>query len=202
MGSLTSGTGRRGSSRRGSRSSDQQQQAGQNHNRDSPSSGGQNQSSSNPYISVAVRVLQSRDGPMSWNSVSCSCRDAWQWIWSAVEQRCPPGWTPWIVSAGLATLSCLLFVLWILIDIVWIYSQLCSLAVPFFALMSGYLLLAIGFRHSWTPTAIYLTFCGSVIGETVGYFLLSTFVLQVRATESPNRLIRLFLSSSVLSKLF
>lgn len=173
MGSLTavaggSTGGRRGSSRRGSRCSEYQQSA-QNHNRDHC----QTNSGTSPYVSVAVRVLESGTGPMNFSTICCACENGWNWLAGVVERRCPPGWTPWILATGLATLASLLSVLWTLMDVVWLYSQLCSLTVPFFALMSGYLLLALGFRHSWTPTGIYLTFCGSVVGETVGFFLSS-----------------------------
>lgn len=188
MGSLTAaaGAGRRSSSRRGSRSSEyqQQQQLNQtpNHNnrdnncREISASGG----SVSPYVSVAVRVLESGSSRIFGFRDACSwCREIWHWIEAAVERRCPPRWTPWILAGGSVMAGSLLAILWVIMDVVWIYSQLCSLTVPFFALMSGYLLLALGFRHSWTPTGIYLTFCGSIIGETVGFFLSSALDAQV-----------------------
>ena len=179
MGSLTSGsTGRRGSSRRGSRSSEynQQQQQQQNHySRDNC----HNATSNSPYVSVAVRVLESGSGRVGLADACSICRDAWHWMSSALERRCPAGWTPWIMAAGAATVGSVFSLFWVLIDLVWLYSLLCSITVPFFALMSAYLLLALSFRHSWTPTAIYLTFCGSVVGETVGFFLSSALQVKV-----------------------
>ncbi|XP_059353085.1 uncharacterized protein LOC132088365 [Daphnia carinata] len=175
MGSLTaSGTGRRGSSRRGSRSSEYQQQ---NHNNKDINS--QIGASGSPYVSVAVRVLESGSGRIFGFREACSTgRDIFHWISATVERHCPPRWTPWILAVGSVIVGSLLTILWVLMDVVWIYSQLCSLTVPFFALMSGYLLLALGFRHSWTPTGIYLTFCGSVVGETVGFFLSTALEVQ------------------------
>ena len=184
MGSLTASTGgRRGSSRRGSRSSEYQAAAAaaQNHNRQDNYC---HSATTSPYISVAVRVLESGSGRIGFNGVCTWCRESWHWLSSVVEQQCPPGWTSWVLAAGVATVGSLLSILWVLMDVVWIYSQLCSLTVPFFALMSGYLLLALGFRHSWTPTGIYLTFCGSVVGETVGFFLSSALESQVRLTAA------------------
>lgn len=178
MASITGTNGRRGSSRRGSRSSEYQQSA-QNHNRDHCPS-----SVAGPYVSVAVRVLESGAGPMSLAAMCCTCQDAWNWLSSAVERRSPPGWTPWILATVLTSLVSILSVLWFLMDVVWLYSQLCSLTIPFFALMSGYLLLALGFRHSWTPTGIYLTFCGSVVGETVGFFLSSALSTTSSSSSS------------------
>lgn len=175
MGSLTaSGAGRRGSSRRGSRSSEYQQQ---NHNNKDANS--QIGASGSPYVSVAVRVLESGSGRIFGFREACSTgRDIFHWISAAVERHCPPRWTPWILAVGSVIVGSLLTILWVLMDVVWIYSELCSLTVPFFALMSGYLLLALGFRHSWTPTGIYLTFCGSIVGETVGFFLSSALEVQ------------------------
>lgn len=194
MGSLTAaGTGRRSSSRRGSRSSEYQQQQQQqqlnqtpNHNnRDNNcqiSASGGGSGGVSPYVSVAVRVLESGSSRIFGFRDACSwCRDIWHWIEAAVERRCPPRWTPWILAGGSVMAGSLLAILWVIMDVVWIYSQLCSLTVPFFALMSGYLLLALGFRHSWTPTGIYLTFCGSIIGETLGFFLSSALDAQVVA---------------------
>ncbi len=63
------------------------------------------------------------------------------------------------------------------VDLQSLYGQLCSLVMPLAALMSGYLLLALGFRTTWTTTGIYLTFCGSVVGELTGFFL-STALLS------------------------
>lgn len=176
MGSLTaSGAGRRGSSRRGSRSSEYQQQ---NHNNKDANS--QIGASGSPYVSVAVRVLESGSGRIfGFREVCSTGRDIFHWISAAVERHCPPRWTPWILAVGSVIVGSLLTILWVLMDVVWIYSELCSLTVPFFALMSGYLLLALGFRHSWTPTGIYLTFCGSIVGETVGFFLSSALEVQV-----------------------
>ncbi|EFX75429.1 hypothetical protein DAPPUDRAFT_250482 [Daphnia pulex] len=191
MGSLTAaGAGRRSSSRRGSRSSEYQQQQQQqqlnqtpNHNnRDNNcqiSASGGSGGGVSPYVSVAVRVLESGSSRIFGFRDACSwCRDIWHWIEAAVERRCPPRWTPWILAGGSIMAGSFLAILWVIMDVVWIYSQLCSLTVPFFALMSGYLLLALGFRHSWTPTGIYLTFCGSIIGETLGFFLSSALDAQ------------------------
>ena len=192
MGSLTAAagsTGRRSSSRRGSRSSEyQQQQLNQtaNHNnRDNNCQISASSGSVSPYVSVAVRVLESGSSSIFGFRDACSwCREIWHWIEATVERHCPPRWTPWILAGGSLMVGCFLAISWILMDVVWIYSQLCSLTVPFFALMSGYLLLALGFRHSWTPTGIYLTFCGSIIGETVGFFLSSALDAQVLLRSS------------------
>lgn len=150
-GGMSSGssTSRRGSTRRGSRGS----------------GGAENNSR---YVSVSVRVLDGGAGesfPSGW------MLDVWRWlIESYMTNSC--WWTPWALGAGLIPIS---IAIW-LIDWIRLYAQLCSLAVPCFALMCGYLLLALGFRHSWTSTGIYLTFCGSVIGETVGFFLSSALL--------------------------
>ena len=122
--------------------------------------------SSSRYVSVSVRILDGDSG--CW-------ADVWRWL----ESYCRPGWTPWILGAVLAAALAAAS----LVDWLRFYAQLCSLIVPFFAVMSGYLLLALGFRHSWTPTGIYLTFCGSVVGETVGFFL-STALLDATRLNS------------------
>lgn len=167
----SSSSGRRGSStRRGSKGSSGsgdglQQQV--NH-----SSGG----NSHPYaLAGGARALDA--------SASGGCplltwqwwMDVWVWMRAQVEHRCPPGWATWVLGGLLTVTVALVALFWSLVDLVWLYAQLCSLAVPLIAIMSGYLLLTLGFRHSWTPTAIYLTFCGSIIGETLGLFLSSSF---------------------------
>lgn len=156
MGSMSGAVGagsRRGSTRRGSRGGEQQQQHQQTTNPStSNNTGGR-------YVSVSVRILDGE--PSCWT-------EAWRWM----ESYCRPGWAPWILAAVLViTFAAASLVNWLRLC-----AQLCSLVVPFLALISGYLLLALSFRHSWTPTGIYLTFCGSVVGETVGFFLSTALV--------------------------
>jgi len=145
---------RRGSIRRGSRNS--VSGAGENH-------------PDTPYVSVSVRSLDNDQ----W--ICEALRHLRDWLVGHIERTCP-GSTRWVL-AGAAALGLLtLFLLCALLDLVHLYSQFCSIAVPFFAMICGYLLLALGFRHTWTSTGIYLTFCGSVVGETVGFFLSSALV--------------------------
>ena len=90
----------------------------------------------------------------------------------------------WAAPAALLAGLALLTLLWTLLDVVHLYAQLCAAAAPFFALVCGYLLLALGFRHSWTPTGIYVTFCGSVVGEAVGLFLSAQVNARIDAQVS------------------
>ena len=102
--SLTVSTcwGWRGSSRRGSRSSEYQAAAAaaaQNHNRQDNYC---HSDTTSPYISVAVRFLENGSGRCTW------CRESWHWLSSVVERQCPPGRTSWVLVAVVATVGSLL----------------------------------------------------------------------------------------------
>ena len=137
-----------------------------------------------PAVSVSVRSL---DNDQWMCQVVRHLRD---WLVGHIERTCP-GSTRWVL-AGAAVLALLtLFLLCALLDLVHLYSQFCSIAVPFFAMICGYLLLALGFRHTWTSTGIYLTFCGSVVGETVGFFLSSALVTSAQVKVWSQQSIRM-----------
>ena len=107
------------------------------------------------------------------------CRD---WLSARLEEHLGPGWPRWALTGAVTLTTVLLALLFALVDVVCAYAQLCSVPMPFFALMSGYLLLALALRKSWTPTGIYITFCGSVAGELIGLFLTSAFVHSRQVT--------------------
>lgn len=119
-----------------------------------------------------------RDGLRLW------CR-----LCGRIEERLGVGRSRWVLAGAAAVASGLVTLLFALVDVVCAYAQLCSVPVPFIALMSGYLALALALRRSWTPTGIYITFCGSVAGELVGFFITSALVSgaahrQVQRTAS------------------
>ena len=111
--------------------------------------------------------------------------DAWDGLGARIE-RSWPGSGGALLNALTAVVVAAVVSLYYLIDFVHIYSQLCSVLVPFLSLICGYLLLTLALRHTWTPTGIYLTFCGSVVGETVGFFLSSALTFQDQVGHTCN----------------
>lgn len=156
MAAATATAMRRASSRRGSRSSEHNHHVQQ--------------------VPVSLVVLDEGAARLgAW------CRD---WVSARLEEQLGPGWSRWVLTGAVTLTTALLALLFALVDVVCAYAQLCSVPVPFFALMSGYLLLALALRKSWTPTGIYITFCGSVAGELIGLFLTSAFVQSRQVTCS------------------
>ena len=115
----------------------------------------------NAYVSVSVRSLDS--------SVLV---DAWNTTLTKLE-NISPGSSRWVLGGVVGVSGVALLALWALIDVLAFYSRICDVVVPVAALVCGYLLLALTFRSTWTSTGIYLTFCGGVIGEIIGFFLFS-----------------------------
>lgn len=124
------------------------------------------------YVSASVERLTS--GTWAWLHVRA-------WLLGKMENVCP-GSSRWILPAGGAALVAVMVLFCVLIDLLALYSKLCAVIVPFVALMCGYLLLALRFRTTWTSTGIYVTFCGSLLSEAVGFFLFSTLTYRRQVT--------------------
>ena len=124
------------------------------------------------YVSVSVRSLESGVVSDVWNATLAKMESA------------APGSDRWLVGGVVGVAGVALVALWALIDVVALYSRVCGVVVPVAALVCGYLLLTLTFRSTWTSTGIYLTFCGGVVGEIIGFFLFSTLA-SASASASP-----------------
>ena len=123
------------------------------------SGGGGVAATTGAYVSVSVRSLD-----------SSVLLDVWNAALTKMESL-SPGSSRRVVGGMVGVASVALLALWTLIDVLALYSKVCGVVVPVAALICGYLLLALTFRSTWTSTGIYLTFCGGVIGEIIGFFL-------------------------------